>query len=29
MGNSKLDRLEKMSEVVEKADLKAMKKTPK
>ena len=29
MGNSKLDRLEKMSEVVEKADLKAMKETPK
>jgi hypothetical protein len=26
MGNSKLDRLEKMSEVVEKADLKATKK---
>ena len=26
MGNSKLDRLEKMSEVVEKADLKASKK---
>ena len=29
MDNSKLDRLEKMSEVVEKADLKAMKETPK
>jgi len=26
MGNSKLDRLEKMSEVVEKADLKSTKK---
>ena len=29
MGNSKLDRLEKMSEVVKKADLKTTEKTPK
>jgi len=29
MDNSKLDRLEKMSEVVKKADLKTTEKTPK
>jgi len=29
MGNSKLDRLEKMSEVVKKADLKTTEKIPK
>jgi len=29
MGNSKLDRLEKMSEVVKKADLKTTEKTQK
>ena len=29
MGNSKLDRLEKMSEVVKKADLKTTEKKPK